>query len=132
MLHKKKIIVFASLSVFVLLGIAAVKPPFQIERNLKVLPKDISDAKLDSIMQTYNIALGVKCNFCHVPSIINKEVLDYASDKEPMKEEGRKMMRMTIDINKKNFHYNKEDRPEYLHVVTCKTCHRGEAFPPED
>ena len=132
MLHKKKIIVFSALSVFVLLGVAAVKPKFQQDRNLKVLPKDISDVKLDSIMQTYNIALGVKCNFCHVPSIINKEVLDYASDKEPMKEEGRKMMRMTIDINKKNFHYNKEDRPEYLHVVTCKTCHRGEAFPPED
>jgi hypothetical protein len=132
MLHKKKITVFVALSVFVLLGMAAVKPKFQKERNLKVLPKDISDAKLDSIMQTYNIALGVKCNFCHVPSIINKEVLDYASDKEPMKEEGRKMMRMTIDINKKNFHYNKEDLPEYLHVVTCKTCHRGEPFPPED
>jgi len=141
MIHQKKIIAFASLSLFVLLGVAAVKPPSQknsssgqmpIERNLKVLPKDISDAKLDSIMQTYNIALGVKCNFCHVPSFINKEVLDYASDREPMKEEGRKMMRMTIDINKKNFHYNKEDRPEYLHVVTCKTCHRGEAYPSED
>jgi Photosynthetic reaction centre cytochrome C subunit len=141
MVHKKKIIVFVALSVFVLLGMAAVKPPslkngssgqVQMERNLKVLPKDISDAKLDSIMETYNIALGVKCSFCHVPSFINKEVLDFASDKEPMKEEARKMMRMTIDINKKNFHYNKEDRPEYLHVVTCKTCHRGEPFPPED
>ncbi len=132
MLHKKKIVAFSSLTLFVMLGMAAIKPKFQQERNLKVLPKDISDAKLDSIMQTYNIALGVKCNFCHVPSFINKEVLDYASDREPMKEEGRKMMRMTIDINKKNFHYNKEDRPEYLHVVTCKTCHRGEAFPSED
>jgi len=141
MIHQKKIIAFASLSLFVLLGVAAVKPPsqknsssgqVQIERNLKVLPKDISDAKLDSIMQTYNIALGVKCHFCHVPSIINKKFLNYASDREPMKEEGRKMMRMTIDINKKNFHYNKEDRPEYLHVVTCKTCHRGEAYPSED
>ncbi len=129
MAHKKKIIVFASLSVFVLLGVAAVKPPYQKERNLKVLPKDISDAKLDSIMQTYNIALGVKCNFCHVPIKNIPDSLDYASDAEPMKEEGRKMMRMTIDINKKNFHYNKEDRPEYLHTVTCKTCHRGEPFP---
>lgn len=141
MVHKKKIIVFASLSLFVLLGVAAVKPPsvkngssgqVQKERNLKVLPQDISDAKLDSIMQTYNIALGVKCNFCHVPVKNIKDSLDYVSDAEPMKEEARKMMRMVIDINKKNFHYNKEDRPEYLHVVTCKTCHRGEPFPPED
>jgi hypothetical protein len=140
-LHKKKIIVFSILSIFVLLGVAAVKPPslnngssgqIQKERNLKVLPKDISDAKLDSIMQTYNVALGVKCDFCHVKPKNLTDSLDYVSDAEPMKEEARKMMRMVIDINKKNFHYNKEDRPEYLHVVTCKTCHRGEPFPPED
>lgn len=132
MLHKKKIIVFSALSVFVLLGIAAVKPPFQKERNLKVLPKDISDAKLDSIMQTYNIALGVKCNFCHVPVKDIKDSLDYASDAEPMKENARDMMRMVIDINKNNFYFDKNERPEYLHVVSCKTCHRGEHFPPED
>ena len=132
MLHKKKIFVFASLSLFVWLGVAAVKPKFQKERNLKVLPKDISDAKLDSIMLTYNIALGVNCNFCHVPSIFNKEVLDYASDREPMKENARNMMRMVIDINKNNFYFDKNERPEYLHVVSCKTCHRGEHFPPED
>lgn len=132
MLHKKKMIVFSALSVFVLLGVAAVKPQpgsIQKDRNLKVLPKDISDAKLDSIMQTYNIALGVKCSFCHVPMKNIPDSLDYADDTEHMKEEARKMMRMTIDINKKNFHYNKDERPEYLHTVTCKTCHRGEPYP---
>lgn len=102
------------------------------ERNLKILPKDISDQKLDSIMQSYNVALGVKCNFCHVPMKNLPDSLDYASDADPMKEEGRKMMRMTIDINKTNFYFDKKQRPEYLHTVTCKTCHRGEAFPPED
>ena len=105
MLHKKKIVVFSALSVFVLLGVAAVKPNYQKDRNLKVLPKDISDTKLDSIMQTYNIALGVKCNFCHVPMKNMPDSLDYVSDSEPMKEEARKMMRMVIDINKNNFHY---------------------------
>ena len=101
-------------------------------RNLKVLPADISDQKLDSIMQTYNKALGVKCGFCHVPQKNLPDSLDYASDAEPMKEEARKMMRMTIDINKNNFYFDKSIRPEYLHVVTCKTCHQGEPFPPED
>ncbi len=129
MLHKNKIAVFAALSLFVLLGIAAIKPGFQKERNLKVLPKDISDQKLDSIMQTYNVALGVKCSFCHVPVKNIADSLDYVSDAEPMKEEARKMMRMVIDINKKNFHYNKNDRPEYLNTVHCNTCHRGEPFP---
>lgn len=131
-MHQRKILVIAVLAAIVTLSIAAVKAPYKKDRNLKILPKDISDAKLDSIMQTYNIALGVKCNFCHVPLKNFPDSLDYGSDKEPMKEEARKMMRMTIDINKTNFYFDKTIKPEYLHVVNCKTCHRGEPFPPED
>ncbi len=138
MLHKKKIAVFFTLSVFVLFGVAAVKPSrlknsssgqVQKDRNLKVLPKDISDVKLDSIMQTYNISLGVKCNFCHVPMKNIADSLDYVSDAEPMKEEARKMMRMTIHINKTNFYFDRNIQPEYLNTVHCNTCHRGEPFP---
>ncbi len=132
MFHKNKIFVFSALSVFVMSGIAAVRPVVQKDRNLKVLPKDISDAKLDSIMQTYNIALGVKCNFCHVPMKNITDSLDYVSDAEPMKENARKMMKMVIHINKTNFYFDKNVEPEYLHTVTCKTCHRGEPFPPEN
>ena len=132
MLHKKKITVLVSLLIIVGVSVAAINAPFQKDRNLKILPKDISDVKLDSIMQTYTIALGVKCNFCHVPMKNMVDSLDYASDAEPMKEDARKMMRMTIYINKTNFHFDKRQRPEYLHTVTCKTCHRGEPFPPED
>ncbi len=134
MLHKKKIVTFSVLSIFVLLGMAAVTPKLlpNKDRNLQILPKDISDAKLDSIMESYNVALGVKCNFCHVPVKNFKDSLDYASDAEPMKEEARKMMRMTIYINKTHFYFDKNEKPEYLRTVHCKTCHRGEAFPPED
>jgi hypothetical protein len=132
MLYKKKTIIFFTLSVFILLGVAAVQPKFQKERNLKVLPKDISDNKLDSIMQTYNIALGVKCNFCHAAIKNIPDSLDYASDAEPMKENAREMMQMVIYVNKTNFYFDKNERPEYLHTVTCKTCHRGEHFPPEN
>lgn len=132
MIHQKKVMVVAGIAAFIVISLAATKAPVLQERNLKVLPKDISNAKLDSIMKSYNIALGVKCDFCHVPVKNIKDSLDFASDAEPMKEEARRMMRMTIDINKNNFYYNKDIRPEYLHVVTCKTCHRGEPFPPED
>jgi Photosynthetic reaction centre cytochrome C subunit len=104
--------------------------PFDKERNLKVLPKDISEAKLDSIMESYTVALGVKCNFCHVP-VKNTDSLDFVSDAEPMKENARRMMRMTIELNKNYFYFDTAVRPEYLSLVTCKTCHRGEAFPPE-
>lgn len=104
--------------------------PYHKERNLKVLPKNISEAKLDSIMESYTVALGVKCNFCHVP-VKNTDSLDFVSDAEPMKENARRMMRMTIELNKNYFYFDTAIRPEYLNVVTCKTCHRGEPFPPE-
>ena len=129
--NKNKILVTIFFLAFVSLGVAAVEGPQ--ERNLKVLPKDISDEKLDSIMQTYNKALGVKCEFCHVKSKVYPGTdIDYRSDAEPMKENARDMMRMTIEINTNHFYFNKSIKPEYLNTITCKTCHRGEAFPPED
>lgn len=130
-MYRNKLKAITGLILFVLLGVAATHAPYQQERNLKVLPKDISNQKLDSIMESYNVALGVNCEFCHVKKKIFPGDFDYAADTEPMKEEARKMMRMTIDINKNNFWYNKSIQPEYLKTVTCRHCHRGEAFPPE-
>lgn len=132
MVLSRKILTTGILLICVSACVAAIKGQQIKERNLKILPKDISDAKLDSIMQTYNTALGVKCNFCHVPMKNIPDTLDYYSDTDPMKENARKMMEMVIDINKKNFNFYPEVRPEYLNTVTCKTCHRGEHFPPED
>jgi hypothetical protein len=122
-------IVIISIIAFVAMGMAL---PFRTDRNLKVLPKDISDAKLDSIMESYTVALGVKCDFCHV-KIKNSpdSLLDYVSDKEPMKENARNMMRMTIDVNTRYFYFDKNVQPEYLNVIHCKTCHKGEPIPPD-
>jgi hypothetical protein len=132
MIFKKKIVVYCCLLAFVWLGVAAVKAPAFQGRNLKVLPQDISDQQLDSIMESFNKALGVKCNFCHVKSkVFPGTDLDFSSDAEPMKENAREMMRMTIEINKNHFYFNKETKPEYLNTIKCMTCHRGEAFPPE-
>lgn len=95
-------------------------------KNLKILPKDISSEKLDSIMQSYNKALDVSCGFCH----ISKDgVEDFASDAKPEKEVARKMMRLTIDINQKYFNFDSTLHPAYLNVVTCNTCHKGNAYP---
>ncbi len=80
-------------------------------------------------MQSYTKALGVSCDFCHVPDKNNKEVLDYASDENPVKEEARKMIRMTIDINKSYFNTDPKIHPAYLIVVKCGTCHKGDAVP---
>lgn len=128
--HKKKIATICVFILFVVLAVAATKPTRQKERNLKVLPKDISDEKLDSIMNTFNYALGVKCDFCHVKSKIFGGGLEYASDAEPMKENARQMMQMVIYINKTYFLFDSITKPEYLNTVTCKTCHRGQPLPP--
>jgi len=125
----KKAITLVCMASLVVLGVAAVKTPDGIHKNLQVLPRDISDQKLDSIMDSYNKALGIGCNFCHSAVKNFPDSIDYAADDNPMKENARKMMRMTIEINKNHFYFDKTERPEYLKVVNCKTCHRGEPFP---
>lgn len=98
------------------------------KRNLRVLPKDIPEATLDSLMKQFNKGLGVACNFCHVRKHEQTDSLDYASDKDPMKITARKMLRMTIDINRKHFWTDKRQKPHELKEVDCYTCHKGEAW----
>jgi Photosynthetic reaction centre cytochrome C subunit len=71
-------------------------------KNLQILPKDISDHDLDSVMHHFSASLGVKCNFCHVVDTVAKK-MDAASDDKPEKNMARKMMLMAIDINKNYF-----------------------------
>jgi hypothetical protein len=49
-------------------------------KNLKVLPKNISKEKLDTIMDGFKDALGVKCGHCHAAQKDNPRKLDFASD----------------------------------------------------
>lgn len=127
----KTFTVTITLSLTILACVAASKTPALKTRNLKVLPADISEQRLDSIMHSYNKALGVQCNFCHVKANGFSDELDFVSDKEPMKDNAREMMRMVIEVNKKYFYYDTTKRPEYLNTIHCNTCHRGEPFPPE-
>src|SRR5688572_10252855 len=103
MLIKKQIIAVAALSFLVVAGVAAIDAPPAEHKNLKVLPQDISKQKLDSIMESYTKALGVSCSFCHTEVKDFPDSLDYISDSNPMKENAREMMRMTILINKTYF-----------------------------
>lgn len=123
---KNKLIVFFVLLAFVFIGIAATRPPARNnERNLKVLPKDISNADLDSVMETYSKHLNVSCDFCHAESKTNKNDLDYASDDKPEKEITRQMMKMTADINKDYFDYTIIYKAGEKMAVSCYTCHDG-------
>ena len=132
MFYRKQVKVILALIVILVIGIAAMKHPAGEFKNLKILPKDISSTQLDSIMQSYNKALGVKCDFCHSPFVKNvPDSLDFPSEGNEMKENARKMMSMNIYINKTYFYFNKEKQPEFLNTVNCMTCHRGVAFPAE-
>ena len=98
-------------------------------KNLKVLPGNISSKDLQGIMvDDFEDGLGVTCDFCHSPAG-NGHGLDFISDARPEKEIARAMMRMTIGINKKYFKYKKPMIGSSTLVITCTTCHRGEAFP---
>ena len=123
---KNKLIGVLGLATFVFIGLAASKPGLKTrERNLKVLPKDISDADLDSVMETYSKHLNVSCDFCHAKSKINPTDLDYASDDKPEKEITRKMMTMTAAINKDFFDYAIIYKAGETMAVSCFTCHDG-------
>ncbi|HET6768857.1 MAG TPA: c-type cytochrome [Chitinophagaceae bacterium] len=123
---KNRLIVVLGLAAFVLTGIAAIKPGVKKnERNLKVLPKDISNADLDSVMETYSKHLNVACDFCHAKSKINPNDVDYASDEKPEKEITRQMMKMTAAINKDFFDYTIIYKAGETMAVSCFTCHDG-------
>jgi len=82
--------------------------------NLKVL-KASTGPEVRQIMQTFTAALGVQCSNCHAQGG------NYASDENPKKEVARKMIRMTQTIN--------AQFPDGKMLVSCYTCHRGEAQP---
>jgi hypothetical protein len=122
---KNKAIVLLGVICFVLLGVAAIKPVGSKERNLKVLPKDISQGALDTVMNQYCKALNVGCDFCHAESKTNKEDIDFASDDKPEKEIARIMMKMTAAINKDFFDYTLTYQAGETMAVSCMTCHDG-------
>ncbi|HVN06677.1 MAG TPA: c-type cytochrome [Bryobacteraceae bacterium] len=80
-------------------------------------PKNLKLLKPEHLMETmgaFRMALGVRCDFCHVQG-------DFASDEKPQKEIARKMIEMVHDING---HF-----PDGKMHVTCYTCHRGAEEP---
>ena len=121
---KNKAVVFFGLVVIVFVGIAASKPVAFKERNLKVLPKDISDADLDSVMEGYAKALNVDCAFCHAENKTKTDI-DFASDDKPEKEITRMMMKLTAAINKDYFDYTIIYKAGETMAVSCYTCHDG-------
>jgi photosynthetic reaction center cytochrome c subunit len=81
-------------------------------KNVQVL-KDIPADTLIPSMNFISASLGADCAYCHVNP--------FEKDEKPEKATARKMIAMTLAINKDNFESHRE--------VTCNTCHRGAAKP---
>ena len=128
----RKGIVISALTLTVIGSVAAIEPakePSSAFKNLKVLPKNISQKQLSVIMvDQFQDELGVSCNFCHSE---NKDTHkpDYASDEKPEKQIARLMMRMTNRINKKYFSLRHAMIGDSTSIVTCGTCHQGKPQP---
>ena len=69
-------------------------------------------------MNLISASLGVTCGSCHVR---NGNQWEFEKDDKKNKQVARKMMQMTLDINKTSF----EGKTE----VTCYSCHQGHGHP---
>ncbi|MEI9807289.1 MAG: photosynthetic reaction center cytochrome c subunit family protein [Bacteroidota bacterium] len=138
MIARKQFITIAVLFVLVISGIAAIRMPARTPRNLKYYPQISVIKSSTALCRPITGPWALAAIFVIVPPLLRLlpfsalnllTVLTIASDEKPMKEEARRMMRLTIQLNKDYFYFDTLQRPEYLKVVTCYTCHRGDAFP---
>src|SRR5437879_7949109 len=73
--------------------------------NLQILPKDWTRQQVVQVMQGFNMALGVACNYCHIemvgapPNEKGVIPIDAAPDDKQTKKTARVMMRMVDQIN---------------------------------
>ncbi|MEW6213341.1 MAG: c-type cytochrome, partial [Acidobacteriota bacterium] len=89
----------------------------QTRKNIQAL-KGLPDSQLIPIMNMFASSLGVRCDFCHVRQ---GNEWAYEKDDKKAKQTARKMIEMTINLNKASF----EGKPE----VSCFTCHVGHEHP---
>jgi hypothetical protein len=137
-----RIIPFAIVFLVIIAALALRPPAFQTGlsgetpannyTNLKVLPKDISQKQLQRIMvDEFEDGLGVGCGFCHAEAG-DSHRLDYASDAKPEKEIARRMLKMTLKINRQYFGQRHPMLGVQGIVISCVTCHKGSPRPGEE
>jgi hypothetical protein len=107
------------------------------QRNLQVLPVDMSQEQILQVMQGFTTALGVDCAFCHAQAAApagrggrgrGGAAFDYPSDEKPQKKAARAMMTMVRDLNT-SVATAVGRPPEATTRVGCVTCHRGVPMP---
>jgi hypothetical protein len=89
------------------------KPAEQVYKDIQVL-KGVPADQIMPTMQFMNIALGVQCEFCHLPGVYDAPNAN--------KNAARTMMKMQFALIDGPF--------ERVPALTCWTCHRGSRLPP--
>ena len=127
---KKSLLLIFGIIALALLSYAFTTNPDEPKyKNLKILPKNINEKQMDSVMHHFTGSLNVKCNFCHVRNEEKKE-MDWASDGNKHKLVARQMMTMTNELNKKYFsHTGSPITLTSSLAVSCFTCHNGKTDP---
>jgi hypothetical protein len=124
---KKSFLVTLGLVAMIAVSMAFTNDQDRLYKNLKVLPKNITKPQMDSVMKSFTIALGVKCNFCHM-KVEGSDAWDFPSDANKHKLVARDMLKMTAKINKKYFDFTGNNELA-TKVVSCYTCHNGRKEP---
>lgn len=91
-------------------GFAQDLPAEKVFKNIQAL-KGVPANQIPTLMESYNRALGVNCEYCHVAGALEK------ADKAPHKLAVRDIQ-MVRDINQR-----------YKMQVECMNCHQGKATP---
>lgn len=81
--------------------------------NIQILA-DMPADQMGKVMNIMSASLGVNCSHCH-------QNFDFAQQGTAHKDTARKMLAMTFKLNQEHF--------DGKTVVTCNTCHRGQARP---
>jgi class III cytochrome C family protein/photosynthetic reaction center cytochrome c subunit len=86
------------------------QPAEKFFKNIKAL-KGVPQGQIAGLMDSYNKALGVSCDYCHAAG-------NLADDSKPAHKASVRDIMMTREINDK-----------YKHSVDCMSCHQGKAKP---
>jgi len=129
LINKKMLVTLGLTSVVTFIALTSMAPDDPGFKNVKVLPKKLTEQQLHMVMREWAISLGVRCGFCHAANADGKG-LDFASDTKPEKEMARHMYKMMNKINQKFFEAKKDSLGMMMRSgVNCYTCHRGASHP---
>jgi hypothetical protein len=101
-------------------------------QNLKVFPKETTQAQIIPAMRAFEGALQVECGYCHQWEGNGNPNNNFAADVKPQKDIARAMIQMVDAINMQiqaGVSKTGARTGDAIQKVSCATCHRGKAIP---